>query len=96
MLDTATHEATLADAPLHLTGREWAVLETLLLASPRVVSKNKLAESLSEWDKEITSNAVEIYVSRLRAKLDDSSVLLRTVRGIGYRLEIAPDENAKA
>lgn len=96
VLDTATHEATLADAPLHLTGREWAVLETLLLASPRVVSKNKLAESLSEWDKEITSNAVEIYVSRLRAKLDDSSVLLRTVRGIGYRLEIAPDETAKA
>ena len=45
-----------------------------------------LADSLSQWDKEITPNAVEIYVSRLRAKLAGSRVGIRTVRGIGYRL----------
>ena len=67
--------------------KEWEVLEQLVLAMPRVVAKQKLADSLSQWDKEITPNAVEIYVSRLRAKLAGSRVGIRTVRGIGYRLE---------
>ncbi len=55
-----------------------------------MVSKNKLAESLSEWDKEITSNAVEIYVSRLRAKLNDGFAedAIETVRGAGYRVRM--------
>ena len=52
-----------------------------------MLGKGKLADSLSQWDKEITTNAVEIYVSRLRTKLQGSGVLIRTVRGIGYRLE---------
>ena len=76
----------LAGDALALTGREWNVLEQLALAVPRVVAKQKLADSLSQWDKEITPNAVEIYVSRLRAKLVGSRVCIRTVRGIGYRL----------
>jgi len=88
-LDMATHEASLSGQPLSLTGREWALLQTLVLAMPRVVAKRKLADSLSSWDKEITDNAVEIYVSRLRNKLADSSVNLRTVRGIGYRLDLS-------
>lgn len=86
-LDVQAHRATLLDEALELTGREWNVLEQLALAVPRVVAKQKLADSLSQWDKEITPNAVEIYVSRLRAKLAGSRVGIRTVRGIGYRLE---------
>ena len=86
-LDIHAHSATLAGDALALTGREWNVLEQLALAVPRVVAKQKLADSLSQWDKEITPNAVEIYVSRLRAKLAGSRVGIRTVRGIGYRLE---------
>ena len=54
---------------------------------PKVVAKRRLADSLSRWDKEITDNAVEIYVSRLRAKLGDSGLVIRTVRGIGYRID---------
>lgn len=86
-LDVQAHRATLVGEALELTGREWNVLEQLALAVPRVVAKQKLADSLSQWDKEITPNAVEIYVSRLRAKLAGSRVGIRTVRGIGYRLE---------
>ena len=62
-----------------------------MLASPNVLTKQKMVESLSGWDNEITANAVEIYVSRLRQKLSESGVEIRTIRGIGYRLdEIAP------
>ncbi len=86
-LDLTERSATVDGAALELTGREWAVLEQLSLATPRLVTKKKLADSLSQWDKEITPNAIEIYVSRLRAKLADSGVMIRTLRGIGYRLE---------
>ncbi|MCE4558213.1 response regulator [Roseateles cellulosilyticus] len=87
-LNLATHEAQLDGQPLALTGREWHLLRLLALEAPSVVPKRKLADSLSRWDKEITDNAVEIYVSRLRAKLSTAAVQLRTVRGIGYRLEV--------
>ncbi|MBS0349257.1 MAG: response regulator [Proteobacteria bacterium] len=86
-LDVQRRSATLAGTELELTGREWDVLEQLALVAPKVVAKQKLADSLSQWDKEITSNAVEIYVSRLRGKLAASGVGIRTVRGIGYRIE---------
>jgi DNA-binding response OmpR family regulator len=86
-LDMATREAQLAGAPLVLTGREWATLELLLLAAPRVVAKDKLLESLSAWDRELSANAVEIYVSRLRAKIEAAGVKILTVRGLGYRIE---------
>lgn len=86
-LDLSTREARLGDAPLSLTGREWATLELLLLAAPRVVAKEKILDSLSAWDRELSPNAVELYVSRLRAKLDAGGVRILTVRGLGYRIE---------
>lgn len=86
-LNLATRQALHAQQPLELSGREWAVLEHLVLAAPRVMFKNKLVESLSSWDSELTANAVEIYVSRLRAKLSACGMHIRTVRGVGYRLE---------
>ena len=94
VMDIGQHLASLGTEALLLTGREWAVLESLLLATPRILSKAKLADSLSQWDKEISTNAVEIYVSRLRSKLQDSGVLIRTVRGIGYRLEEGRSDDA--
>jgi DNA-binding response OmpR family regulator len=86
-LDMARRSASLAGVALELTGREWDVLEQLALAMPKVVAKDKLADSLSQWDKEVTVNAVEIYISRLRGKLAAGGVDIRTVRGIGYRIE---------
>lgn len=89
-LDLALHTARVGTTPLELTGREWNILEQLMLAAPKVVTKAKLVESLSDWDRELTPNAVEIYISRLRAKLEAAApehLIVRTVRGIGYRLD---------
>lgn len=86
-LDLARRTASARDMPLELTGREWEILQQLMLATPNVVAKQKMVESLSEWDKELTSNAVEIHISRLRSKLQGSGVEIRTIRGIGYRLD---------
>ena len=86
-LDLASHLVTVHGEILDLTGREWEILEQLMLASPNVVSKRKMAESLSQWENEISANAVEIYVSRLRQKLQGGGIEIRTIRGIGYRLD---------
>ncbi|MEZ7828632.1 winged helix-turn-helix domain-containing protein, partial [Brachymonas denitrificans] len=51
------------------------------------VSKEKLLQALTGWDKEITLNAVEVYISRLRAKLEPHGIALRSIRGFGYRIE---------
>lgn len=90
-INLARRTATRNGIPLELTGREWETLQLLMLASPNLVAKQKMAESLSEWENEITTNAVEIYISRLRQKLQGGRVEIRTIRGIGYRLdEIGP------
>jgi DNA-binding response OmpR family regulator len=91
-IDVGAQVAHVDETPLDLTAREWAVLQRLVLASPKVVAKRQLVDSLGRWDREITDNAVEIYVSRLRVKLADAALMIRTVRGIGYRL----DEGASA
>jgi DNA-binding response OmpR family regulator len=86
-LHLALRTATINNELLELTGREWEILQQLMLASPNVVVKQKMVESLSEWDNELTLNAVETYISRLRGKLHGSGVEIRTIRGIGYRLD---------
>ncbi|HNH34321.1 MAG TPA: response regulator transcription factor [Rhodocyclaceae bacterium] len=89
-LDLTRRTAETDGKPLDLTGREWEILQQLMLATPKVLSKQKMAESLSRWDNELTPNAVELYVSRLRGKLQDAGVAIRTIRGIGYRLDEIP------
>ena len=91
-LDTSSQEAQLNQTPLHLTRREWHLLEALMLAAPKVIAKEKLADSLSQWDKEISINAVEIYISRLRNKLQGNDIEIRTLRGVGYRLELRNEQ----
>lgn len=86
-LDTAHRRARVHDQPLELGPREWTVLEYLLLHAPKPTSKDKLLQALTGWDKEITVNAVEVYISRLRGKLEPHGVALRAIRGFGYRLE---------
>jgi DNA-binding response OmpR family regulator len=73
---------------LDLTRREWSILECLSLHSGRVVSKERLMQAIVGWDEEISGNAIEVHVSRLRAKLGDAATV-RSVRGLGYRLEDA-------
>lgn len=87
VLDLGKRTAALDGVPLDLPAREWSLLEALLLASPNVVNKEKLLQSLGGWQNEITPNAIEVYVSRLRHKLAPAGLNIRTVRGIGYRLD---------
>ena len=88
-MDTALRRVQLGGKPMELGPREWTVLEYLLLQAPKPAAKDKLLAALTGWDKEITPNAIEVYISRLRAKLEPAGVLLRSIRGFGYRLELA-------
>jgi two-component system OmpR family response regulator len=76
--------------PIELGPREWTVMEYLLLQAPKPANKDKLLQALTGWDKEITPNAIEVYISRLRGKLEPHGIALRSIRGFGYRLELVP------
>jgi DNA-binding response OmpR family regulator len=73
---------------LDLTRREWSILECLSLHSGHVVSKERLMQAIVTGDEEISGNAIEVHVSRLRAKLG-ADATVRSIRGLGYRLEDA-------
>lgn len=86
-MDTAHRRVTLSGQAMELGPREWSVLEYLLMQAPKPAAKDKLLAALTGWDKEITPNAIEVYISRLRAKLEPAGLSLRSIRGFGYRLE---------
>lgn len=83
-LDPATHEVTLARAPVALSAREFAILEALLERPGAVLSRAQLEERLYGWDEEVASNAIEVHIHHLRRKLGEDCI--RTVRGVGYTL----------
>ncbi|QDL53421.1 response regulator [Rhodoferax aquaticus] len=92
-LDTAKRLACIRHANasttiVELGPREWTVMEYLLLQAPKPANKDKLLQALTGWDKEITPNAIEVYISRLRGKLEPHGIALRSIRGFGYRLEL--------
>jgi DNA-binding response OmpR family regulator len=87
VVDPLARRSYLFGQPLDLTGREWAVLQVLVGKTGSIVSKESLIEALADADDELSLNAVEAYVSRLRAKLKDGPVQIRTIRGLGYMLE---------
>jgi len=86
-LDTVARRAFLGGEPLELAAREWAVLEVLLAKVEKIVSKDAIIQAVAGWGEELTPNAIEVYVSRLRAKLEPAGIHIRTVRGFGYMLE---------
>jgi two-component system OmpR family response regulator len=75
------------DQPLELSARELGVLEMLLLKAGQAVAKEALVEHLCSWDDEMGDNAIEVYVHRLRKKLEPEGIHIRTVRGLGYMLD---------
>jgi two-component system, OmpR family, response regulator len=86
-LDLIAKRAFLADKPVELLPREWAVLVYLLNNTGKVVSKEQILEAISGWDETPSGNAIEVYVSRLRSKLSDSGISIRAIRGFGYLVE---------
>lgn len=93
-LDTAGKRAWLAGAALELTAREWAALEFLAGRVNRIVSKEQISQALYSWEDDITPNAIEKFISRLRSKLEPAGITIRTVRGLGYYLEKPEDAAA--
>ncbi|SDI08119.1 response regulator [Pseudomonas panipatensis] len=89
-LDPATHQVTLAGAPVELAPREYALLRLLLEQRGKVLSRTRLVEALYGWDGELESNAIEVHVHHLRRKLGNE--LIRTVRGIGYGIDRPADK----
>jgi two-component system OmpR family response regulator len=79
--------ATLSGQSLELSAREVGLLEILLTRMGRLVSKDQLVDQLCGWGEEVSHNAIEVYVHRLRKKLEAGGVRITTVRGLGYCLE---------
>jgi two-component system copper resistance phosphate regulon response regulator CusR len=94
-LNTASHAVTRAQKPVSLTAKEYALLEFLVLNEGRVVGREQIAQHV--WDEAFDpfSNVIDVYIKRLRAKLDSgfSPRLIRTRRGEGYILTAEPGAN---
>jgi len=89
-LDTCARRARIGERSIELSVREWAVLEYLLQHGARVVSKQQIIDAILPWGDDLTLNAVEVYISRLRLKTADAGIAIRTIRGFGYMLEQSP------
>jgi two-component system OmpR family response regulator len=88
-LDTVGRRLYCDAQPLELSARELAVIELLLLREGKVVTKQKIVDHLYGWEEASSSNTIEVFVYRLRKKLEASGVDIRTVRGMGYMIERA-------
>ncbi len=91
-LDMAARRLFLDEQPVELSVRELAVIELLLLREGKVVTKQQIVDHLYGWEDVSTSNAVEVFIHRLRRKLENSGLNIATVRGMGYLVEKSRDD----
>ena len=87
-VDLLGKQLRIDDAEVELTAREWLVLECLVRRVGLIVSKERLLQAVSGPDQDISANAVETHISRLRSKIGAAAVI-RSLRGLGYRLDEA-------
>ena len=85
--DQSERLARLGGEIIDLSARELALLEILLLRAGRLVAKEQLIDQVCSWGEEVSSNAIEVYIHRLRKKLESGGARITTVRGLGYCLE---------
>jgi two-component system OmpR family response regulator len=88
--DSIARRASIGNQPLELTTRELGLLEALMLRTGWVVSKEQLLERLYSYSEEASSNAIEVYIHRLRKKTEAAGVTIRTIRGLGYVIDQTP------
>lgn len=86
-VDNAAKRVEVDGVPVGLTVREWALLQLFLERPGHALSKQTIAQVISDSVDTIAANTVEVYVSRLRAKLEFAGIVIRTVRGFGYLWE---------
>jgi DNA-binding response OmpR family regulator len=89
-LDTVSLQVSRAGKPIKLTPKEHSILEYLMRANGRIVTRTMLAEHIWSYDVFNQSNVIDVYIRNLRRKIDDSysTKLLHTIRGSGYRLSV--------
>jgi DNA-binding response OmpR family regulator len=94
VLDPATHTVRRANQLVELTAKEFSLLEYLMRHPNHLVTREMAEQHLWSYDHVIASNVVDVYIRRLRAKIDDTSAvkLLETLRGSGYRLRVPEDK----
>jgi two-component system OmpR family response regulator len=85
-LDLKTNQVFAKEKSIELPARETNVLRELLIANGRILSKSRLIETLSSFDEDISENAIEQYISRLRKRLITYGLTIKTARGLGYYL----------
>ena len=85
--DTYSRRAFVESNPVDSAFRELSILELLLQNIGRVVTKAQLADCLDDYNADLTNNAIDILIHRLRKKLDSSGCEIRTIRGLGYMVE---------
>jgi two-component system response regulator PhoP len=90
-LDLGTQQVTVNDSLLELTAFEYKVLEYMMIHAGEVISKTELTEHIYDQDYDRDSNVIEVFIGRLRRKLDPDNVLkpIETLRGRGYRFTLA-------
>lgn len=86
-LDTASRSVSVDGQMLDFPARELGLLETLLRRQGKVVSKQAILESLASFEDDLSENAIEQYISRLRRRLAPHGIIIRTARGLGYYLD---------
>jgi len=86
-MDLDARRAFISEEPLSLSAREWEVLSFMLARVGKVIAKEQIVSASNGWDHSTTDNAVEVCISRLRAKIEPAGINVRTVRGFGYLLE---------
>lgn len=86
VIDRSGRTASVGGRPLELTRRELTILEILSARPGRFVSKDELIEQLFGFDQDPSANAIEQFVVRLRRKLADTNIEIRTMRGLGYQI----------
>lgn len=85
--DSVNRACYYQEVNLNFSSRELAVLEILMLKKGHVVNKNQMLEKLCNFDDDISDNALEVYLHRIRKKLEHTPIIIRTIRGLGYLLE---------
>ena len=95
VLDMARQEVTVDDTAVELTSFEYKIIEYLMLRAGQVISKSELTERLYDQDFERDSNVIEVFIGRLRKKLDPANTLkpIETLRGRGYRFALERNQS---
>ncbi|MCC7527698.1 MAG: response regulator transcription factor [Candidatus Melainabacteria bacterium] len=87
VFDTVANKFSILETTLDLSAREYLVLELLFQRKGRVVFKNDIIEHLSSFEREMTGNAIDIVIHRVRKKIEESGCVIRTVKGLGFIIE---------